>query len=282
MLISTRAERCRDGQTFDAEPREPRYGDDEFHEFRLQPYVPGPAFGALFVMGAGRAWLWGVTRQRTGRLVDDDQPPRDFSYAGSIGPWPVRSEWRRALSKLGGDLARRYDLRGLCGVDFIGGGRPWPIEINPRWTASAEILERGTGRSAWHLHEIGCNAADPDEFEARIADDASRPVSNMAGSKSEAERKEKMSPTRWFGKAIWYAARPVPVTDSLLTTFDAIGAHDPWSPIGRTVEIADIPMSGQVIPTAAPVCTVFAAGSTPACVERQLRQTIQSLRRSSC
>ena len=41
-----------------------------------------------------------------------------------------------------------FGLAGWFGVDFIlRDGIPWPVEINPRYTASVEIHELASGRS---------------------------------------------------------------------------------------------------------------------------------------
>ena len=54
-------------------------------------------------------------------------------------------------------LAAEFDLVGLFGVDFIDDGEQlWPIEINPRYTASVEILERACRFSAVAWHVAAC------------------------------------------------------------------------------------------------------------------------------
>src|SRR5439155_16563562 len=38
-------------------------------------------------------------------------------------------------------------LRGVFNIDFVlSGGRPIPLEVNPRYSASIEVLEHGIGR----------------------------------------------------------------------------------------------------------------------------------------
>ena len=78
---------------------------------------------------------------------------RGFHYAGSIGPVPLddaaMSRWR----ELGVVLARSFGLRGLFGVDAVmRDGVPWPVEINPRYTASVEVLERAGDVALLELH----------------------------------------------------------------------------------------------------------------------------------
>ena len=46
-------------------------------------------------------------------------------------------------------VTREFGLVGLNGIDFIArDGVPWPIEVNPRYSASMELLERARGHVA--------------------------------------------------------------------------------------------------------------------------------------
>src|SRR6185312_4121117 len=57
-------------------------------------------------------------------------------------------------------VTREFGLRGVCGIDFIArGATPYAIEVNPRPTASMELVERATGRSIWLAHVAGSGAA---------------------------------------------------------------------------------------------------------------------------
>jgi predicted ATP-grasp superfamily ATP-dependent carboligase len=57
-------------------------------------------------------------------------------------------------------VTREFALRGACGIDFIAnGGVPYAIAVNPRPTASMELVARATGASIWHAHVAGCTGA---------------------------------------------------------------------------------------------------------------------------
>ena len=59
-----------------------------------------------------------------------------------------RAAGRRGFESLGDALASAFGLAGWFGVDYILRDEiPWPVEINPRYTASVEIHELATGRS---------------------------------------------------------------------------------------------------------------------------------------
>ena len=57
-------------------------------------------------------------------------------------------------------VSEQFELIGLFGVDFIlDGDTVWTLEVNPRYTASVEIVERFTGKSAIAEHAAACGAA---------------------------------------------------------------------------------------------------------------------------
>src|SRR6185437_3773759 len=158
-----------------------------------------------------------------------------------------------AVQELGDLLARGCLLNGLFGVDgILRDGTFWPVEINPRYTASVEVLEYASGLSAlsWHAHVFTDGTLPPAGAPAAPLD-------------------------RCIGKAILFAR------DDL--TFPANG---PWraqlrSPasIHELPAFADIPAAGEHIAMGRPIITFFAtAGSVSAC-EDALRQIAVDLDR---
>jgi predicted ATP-grasp superfamily ATP-dependent carboligase len=117
----------------------------------LQEWLDGTPCSAVFLGRAtGQADLLGATRQLLGTPW---LHARDFAYAGSIGPLPLTPAERRAWQALGDVLAGDFGLRGLFGVDAIlRDGCPWPVEVNPRYTASVEVLERSLDQPLLALH----------------------------------------------------------------------------------------------------------------------------------
>ncbi len=88
-----------------------------------------------------------------------------FLYRGSIGPWPIDATLAGRLRLLGDRLVSALGLVGWFGVDYVlHDGNPWPVEINPRYTASIEIHELAAGRSLLALHRRACEGiSDRDE-----------------------------------------------------------------------------------------------------------------------
>jgi predicted ATP-grasp superfamily ATP-dependent carboligase len=128
----------------------------------FQRRIEGLSCAAVYVAAAGQARLLGVTEQLVGAEWSGAGP---FQYAGSIGPLELDVATRCDFERLGDALAS-LGLVGLFGVDcLLAGGRPWLVEVNPRYPASAEVLERATGVSLVGLHVAACRKGVlPDQF----------------------------------------------------------------------------------------------------------------------
>ncbi len=119
----------------------------------FQERIDGPSFSALYIGDHSRARLIGVTRQFIGRIEGSS-----FGYLGSIGPVPMTERLASRLESLGGVVTSAFGLAGWFGVDFIlRDGIPWPVEVNPRYTASVEIYELASGRALLPLHRHVCD-----------------------------------------------------------------------------------------------------------------------------
>ncbi len=143
----------------------------------LQQYLPGDSYSAVFVGTRDGSRLLGVTRQLVG--VPEFHAPQ-FGYCGSIGPVELTTAERQQWERIGAVLVAEFQLRGLFGVDAIRhDGRVHPVEVNPRYTASVEVLELALEVRALQLHCQAC---------------AGQPV-EVTGQR----------PRRLIGKAILYA-----------------------------------------------------------------------------
>ena len=205
----------------------------------LQEFIAGPAAGAVYVAAAGSARLLGLTRQLVGEGWLHAPP---FRYCGSVGPLAADPPLASALCALGGLLAREAGLRGLFGIDgILRDGAFWPVEVNPRYPASVEVLEHATGLLSLRLHRLAFE--DPPAALAEPLPGAGGPV---------------------VGKAVLYAraALAFPPGGPWLASLDA----------GRSVEemseFADLPHPGERIGAGRPVLTTFArAAREAACLE---------------
>ena len=205
----------------------------------------GASAAAVFVCGEHGATLLGVTSQLVGVLGAGP-----WQYAGSIGPIECSSAIRGQLAVLGEMLVEQFHLRGLAGVDLVmAGDRAWIVEVNPRYSASVEVLERTTGVSAIAAHLSACQAVD----EARGGDLAKLTASQRTS-----------SPVH--GKSILFAPRDARVsTEFFQWAMDQSGLDD--------ATLADIPHAGEMILAGRPVLTVFAAAeSADGCREQLFRR----------
>jgi predicted ATP-grasp superfamily ATP-dependent carboligase len=204
----------------------------------FQEHIEGMPCAAIFVGDGQFARLLGVTHQLVGERWLHARP---FQYCGSIGPLPMGSAQSEAFERLGIVLAKSCRLRGLFGVDCVlRGNIPWPVEVNPRYTASVEVVEHGTGVSAMALHRA--------VFETQTAVDQNR---------------REVPATDLIGKAILFARASV--------VFPKDG---PWvaalrssTAVNEMPEWADIPRAGEHIASGWPVLTFFVrADSQAACL----------------
>jgi uncharacterized protein len=121
----------------------------------LQERIAGVAGSVLFAADGRRSVMLGLSRQ----LVGDRQfGVGGFRYCGSlIGPpaalFPGQPELGEIAASLSRAVADEFQLIGVNGIDFIArDGVPYPIEVNPRYCASMELIERAQDISIFALH----------------------------------------------------------------------------------------------------------------------------------
>lgn len=149
----------------------------------VQRFQQGTSHSALFLARAGSSQLIGVTRQLLGTTGSP------FAYRGNIGPCVLSMAMLSQLRQIGEALSSAFGLVGLFGVDFIEhDDEPWPVELNPRYTASVEIFELTMHRPLLIEHLRAC---EMDSGETRTFANAVTTATNA----------------RVVGKAVLYASR---------------------------------------------------------------------------
>ncbi|MBX6314815.1 MAG: ATP-grasp domain-containing protein [Isosphaeraceae bacterium] len=198
----------------------------------FQKRLEGPVGSGLFLGERTGARLLGVTQQLHGPRGTKEE----FLYRGSIGPWPVAPATRDTLEQIGHLVGREFGLVGLFGIDFVlQGVTPWPLEINPRYTASIETLELALGRSLLIEHVRGCAPEVLGRISPRRAHPRSRPLV--------------------VGKEILYATRSGRFPETVR------GSFDPARPFAVPL-LADLPEAGMPFGSGEPLASVFALGPT--------------------
>jgi predicted ATP-grasp superfamily ATP-dependent carboligase len=125
---------------------------------------------------------------------------------------------------------------GVNALDFIvRDGVPYPVELNPRHSASMELAERAFGLSVFDAHARACQHGTLPIF------DLAQALTADVGA---------------IGKAILFARRSL-----------VMGDTRPWL---HGDDIRDIPQPGELIPRGRPICTIFARGRDTADCYAQL------------
>ena len=209
-----------------------------------QRRVSGTPCAALYVASSGTSRLLGVTRQLIGEPWTGAKP---FQYAGTLGPWPATPVQHDQITRIGQTLACVFALRGLFGVDLIiDGDRVWIIEVNPRYTAAAEVVERFSGLNPLVEHMVAC------------------------GSKTQSTAVPAAT-GQFYGKAILYATRDTDVTEKFFGW--AIRQSGPT----LDATLGDIPPAGTQLRAGHPVLTVLASGESLAMVEAEIKARVDKV-----
>ena len=216
----------------------------------LQQWIDGTPGSIVFLAAAGRVTALAVTRQLIG---DRRFGASGYRYCGNILASPADPQFDRGVAltdlacTVAAAAAAEFHLTGVNGIDFIArAGVPFPIEINPRWTAAMELVEAVTGRCVFEAHAAAC-----------VHGWLPEPLPPIEGA---------------FGKAIVFA-----------DAHYIAGNTDGWL---TDTDIRDVPHCGETITAGDPVCTVFAGGADAAECEEALvaraRRIYADMRRWRC
>jgi hypothetical protein len=189
----------------------------------VQERIRGLTGSIVFAADGRHAVALGLSRQLVG---ERSFGAHGFRYCGSLlaserAPlFPRQAELLARAAALAQAVTEAFGLRGLNGLDFVArDGVPLPIEVNPRYSASMELVERATGSSLFAIHADAC--------EGRLPRPARLPV-------------------RVHGKAIIYARRDVLVSDPVAWRVPAIAdVPHPGERIGRGHPICTLLADGR-------------------------------------
>lgn len=194
--------------------------------WHVQPYVDGVPGSIVFIAAAGHCATLGLTRQLIG---SQEFGGSEFRYCGNILASSRDTQFARdpllmeSAVRLAEVASEKLGLVGVNGIDFVArDGVAHAIEINPRYSASMELLEQAFGVSIFGTHADACSRGVLPRFDLQHA----------------------RTQTRAFGKAIVFARHDV-----------ACGDTRPW--LGDPT-VRDVPHPGERIAAGRPVCTVFA------------------------
>jgi predicted ATP-grasp superfamily ATP-dependent carboligase len=195
----------------------------------LQQYIPGKACSAAFVANGLEAVPIGISEQLLGLKQFGVE---GFRYCGSLLPLPEiidRETGRVVLEqvrRIAAFLTLEFGLTGINGFDFIlDGERVVLVEVNPRYSASMELVERCYGLPVFRLH-----------MEAAVE-----------GRLPEFKLESQIEKGQFFGKAVLFCEQDCVAPE----IFD-----DPGS------GLKDIPMPGERLHEGSPICTLLTSKPT--------------------
>jgi predicted ATP-grasp superfamily ATP-dependent carboligase len=193
----------------------------------VQERIDGVLASVAFVADGRRAVMLGASRGLAG---DPAFGAPGHRYCGSIYPLSADRGVLDRMSAIVSAATEAFGLVGLNGIDFVlRNGEPHVLEINPRYCASMELIERGGRLGVFEAHVAACGGALP---------------SSDLG-----------APPAVQGKAVLYARSDLVVGDSTR-----------WL---LRDDVRDVPFPGDHIRRGRPVCTVYASDAdSVACYER--------------
>jgi uncharacterized protein len=196
----------------------------------IQRYVEGIHASASFLANGQEGLLIGLSTQLIGV---NELGATGFTWCGNILPLPLpKAAYLRLLKRLENYislLSAHFKLKGACGIDFIISGEPsersepYVIEVNPRYTASMELVEEAYGLNVYSLHNMAVEGRLP-AFSIAAQDD-----------------------NTFYGKGIVFAKKDIEIKNT-----------EGWRKRG----IRDIPFKGDIILERHPVCTIMVKGKS--------------------
>jgi predicted ATP-grasp superfamily ATP-dependent carboligase len=192
--------------------------------FMIQEYIYGKPCSASFLANGRECVVLGIAEQIIGARQFGSH---DFRYCGNILPLPeilypdagqiILDQVRR----LAAFLTEEYSLTGVNGIDFIlSDNRVYLTEVNPRYSASMELIEQAYEQSIFHLHLQAVLDSKLPEFSLE----------------------DRLNAGTFYGKAILFAEQDAVMPD---TNRWLAGA------------IRDVPASGDKLNKGNPICTIL-------------------------
>jgi uncharacterized protein len=198
-------------------------------QYMLQEFLPGKPCSISFIANGRECVVIGITEQLVGLRPLGSQ---GFRYCGNLLPCPEAIDpdvGKRILDQarlLAAFLTKEFGLTGANGIDvMLDGDRISLLEVNPRYSASMELIERAYGLPVFHLHVQAL----------------------MYGTLPDFLLEEIWTNGNYFGKAILFAEEEVIAPDT-----------QDW----HLRNLHDIPDSMERLSKGGPICTILTAQPT--------------------
>lgn len=227
----------------------------------LQRWVAGRSIGAVFLADDRDVQLLGACRSSFSRRSGRSH----FAYAGSAGPLVLSECLRERLITFARCYAKRTGIRGLFNADLIIGtdNIVWLLEVNPRWSASCEVVEM-------QLQEDVDDPRESSLFYAHYKALTTRRAQPFPAFQ------QRVGGIAWFWKRIVYSTKSGRWNRGKLASLDRL-------PAGLTYRVADRPCHGSHIPKGEPIATLLVRIERGADFTlRTKRRLVASIRQAVC
>ena len=211
----------------------------------IQRRLPGVSIGITFLSCEFGSALVGATAAWS--PDSNSLPAMHYAYRGSYGPISLTEEQIEKLQYFAGIVGRESGLLGLWQADFLmHRGSLTLLEINPRWSASMDILDVCLNIRLVELHY---------ECISKILSQAAFEQLAREGCKRAKKPIETM-----LGKLIVYAQHTFTVSHAQSDHWWANRWESDMKTLNNRSRFADIPDAGTVVEKGSPILTVLASG----------------------
>ncbi|MCE3017431.1 MAG: ATP-grasp domain-containing protein [Pirellula sp.] len=214
----------------------------------VQERIDGQSVGVTFLSSTRDGIALGCTEAWPAQ----PHPWGPFVYHGSVGPVSLPEEDWQLLDAFAKNVTDASHWKGLWQADFIRRGSQWYLlEINPRWTASMELLEASTGLELVRLHSLAVSG--------KLANDAWQKL--LQNSQSS-----RIASSRCFAKRVVYAPRSIEVSEAMIERWWhhrlPLESFTNGSDTSSGCWFADIPNEPMQFETGYPVCSIIGVSAS--------------------
>lgn len=199
----------------------------------LQQHIEGVNLSATFLADGTHSQLLGISEQLIGM---EEYGSHAFKWSGNVYPWRCQNlatghELWHTLAVVAMKLTQGCGLKGLNTLDFILNQQGvYLLEVNPRFSASVELLERFDSNSLLPAHVAVC-----------LGGTLSQSIEMLPQGRQAAEHHLTLQEGNTLMKVVLYAKKHLVVEDNEI--FIQLKAHD-------------IPFNGDVFRKGDPLCTL--------------------------
>lgn len=210
----------------------------------LQKRLPGIAIGVTFLSSAFGSAIVGATAAWS---PDTNSKTSRYVYRGSYGPTLLTDEQIDRLHRFAGIVGRESGFLGLWQADFIAhDGLLTLLEINPRWSASMDILDVCLDLRLVEMHY---------ECIRKNLSTAAFEQFAMKACKRAREFTESM-----MGKLVVYAPHGFTVSQAQSDHWWSNKWECDMNTLRDRCQFADIPLAGTEVAIGNPILTVLTSG----------------------